>query len=220
MISEYFPWSDEYSVGIRLIDNDHRELFSVVNDLHALQEEDAPIDQLRDITNRLTRYAQEHFEREEHLMAEYKFPGLNAHRQKHHDFVRMIYAIRKIELECPKRLDLSKLLDFLVGWLRRHILNVDREYITFLSGDYGRRDSDLTRPLLEDAEDAKDGPVSEDVVVTVTVPFSAVSTIRRCARILRLGGDDAGALESLTDPISGMTIDDALEIAKVVLQPS
>ena len=35
-----FEWSQDYAVGIRLIDNDHRGLFETINALHeAVQQE-------------------------------------------------------------------------------------------------------------------------------------------------------------------------------------
>lgn len=217
MSEKYFPWSDEYSVGVKLIDNDHRELFETVNELHAEIESTPSPQKMREITDRLTRYAQEHFEREEHLMAEYHYPHLTQHRQRHHDFIRMVYAIRKIELECPDRLDPQRLLDFLEGWLRRHILKEDKDYVPALRGDYGRRNSDITAPL-KTATDGEENKKDELVTVPVQVPYAAVNVIRRCARLLRLGEAGAKAIEQITDPISGMTTSDALEIAALVLR--
>jgi len=223
MAEPYFPWKDEYSVGIRLIDNDHKELFETVNELHAIIEDDLDWAAIREITNRLVRYVQEHFEREEHLMAEYWYPGLAQHRQLHHNFVRLVFAIRKIEAEAPQRLDPKKLLALLEGWLQRHIMKADREYLPYLRGDYGRRKSDLTLSIAESGkpssamdEDSEDQ--DELTTIPVQVPFSAVNTIRRCARLLRMKEEGADALESLTDPITNMTLDDALVLAKLVVR--
>jgi len=217
MAEDYFPWSDEYSVGVKLIDDDHRELFETVNELHAEIKATPSPRKMREITDRLTRYAQEHFEREEHLMAEYNYPHLIEHRQKHHNFIRMVYAIRKIEAECPDRLDPQRLLVFLEGWLRRHILKEDKAYEPALRGDYGRRKSDITEPL-KTASDGDGKENTELVTVPVQVPFWAVNVIRRCARLLRLGKEGAKAIEEITDPISGMTLDDALQIGELVLR--
>lgn len=214
---DYFSWSEEYAVGVTLIDDDHRQLFETVNELHAEIERTPSPQTMREITNRLTRYAQEHFEREEHLMAEYNYPKLVEHRQKHHEFIRMVHAIRKIELERPGRLDPQRLLVFLEGWLRRHILQADRDYVPALHGGYGRRKSDITTPL-DAAPKTDDKHRGELATVPVQVPFSAVNVIRRCARLLRLGEDAAKAIEEITDPISGMTIDDALAISELVLR--
>ncbi|PIW27316.1 MAG: hypothetical protein COW30_10920 [Rhodospirillales bacterium CG15_BIG_FIL_POST_REV_8_21_14_020_66_15] len=215
----YFPWADRYDTGIQLIDNDHRRLFGIVNELHDLIENGGGPEDLKPITDDLILYTQVHFEREEILMDEYRFPHLQAHRKLHHDFVRMIYGIRKVEAESPEKLDLKKMLVFLEGWLRRHVLKADREYIPYLKGDYGRRKSDLTIPVAKASGLSGETPQEqEEVTVSLKVPYAAVQTLRRCANLLRQGGDHAAPLEALTDPVAAMDIEDALEIAKVVLR--
>ena len=130
----------------------------------------------------------------------------------------MTYAIRKIELECPDRIDPRRLLEFLESWLRHHVLVVDRDYIPTLKGGYGQRKTDITTPLGAAAGD-KQSNAEELVTLPVQVPFSAVNVIRRCARLLRLGEAGAKAIEDITDPISSMTVKDALTIARIVLRP-
>ena len=39
----YFPWSEEYSVHLRVIDNDHKDLVNTVNTLHEAISEGFPI---------------------------------------------------------------------------------------------------------------------------------------------------------------------------------
>ena len=172
-----------------------------------------------EIINRLIRYVKGHFEREELLMAEYKYPGLAKHRKQHQDFVRLIYAIRRIQTECPEKIDPRKLLAITEGWLKQHILKSDRDYISSLKGDFGRRKSDaVDEPSGEAEAKANDSSIEEIVVLSVEVPSSAVAIIRRCARLLRMGGAGAESLAGLADPITSMTSEEALTIGKVVLR--
>lgn len=218
MTQEYIPWSDKYRTGIRLIDTDHRSLFSTVNQMHEKIQANAPMQELQQVTTELLRYANEHFEREEQLMFQYGYPGLTAHRRKHHDFIRMVYAIRKIELDQPERLDFEKLLAFLAGWLKRHVMGIDREYIPYLTGTANRRATDW---LQTSAQKDGDPPQEEDdreVSITLKIKLSSISTLRRCARALNAGGEKAQAIEDITDPIKDIEFDDAIQIAEIVLK--
>jgi len=219
MTNEYFPWSDEYSVGIRIIDNDHRDLFSIVNELHRAIESNSALTVIKDLIDRLIKYVQEHFEREERLMAEYKYPGLADHRNRHQDFVGLIYAIRRIHIESPERLDHTKLLLMLETWLKLHILKSDRKYLPFLKGGFGRRQSDLIKsPVVDDQKNADEIHHDNIVTVNVEVPSSAAATIQRCARFLRAGGENARILGDMSDPNASMDLNEALVIAKDLLK--
>jgi len=214
----FFPWTEEYEIGVKLIDNDHRELFDVVNDLYAAIQNTLTPELLREITDRLARYANEHFEREEHLMAEYRYPKLAEHRRKHYEFIRVVYAVRKIEVECPERLDPRRLLGYLEVWLNRHILEDDKAYIPAIRGGYGRRQSDITTPLKGEEKDGEE-EAEEMVTVPVQVPLSMVPAIRRCALLMREDEEATQALLDIADPISSMTLDEALQAAHIVLFP-
>jgi len=218
MPEDYVPWSDTYRTGIRLIDNDHRSLFSTVNALHEKIENKAPVAELRQVTGELLRYANEHFEREEQLMFQYGYPALSAHRKKHHDFIRMVYAIRKIEHDNPDRLDFDRLLAFLAGWLKRHIMGEDRGYIPYLTGDANRRATDWLHVAADESDGSDDPEHDDEVSVTVKVRLSRIPALRRCARILNAGGEKAEAIETLTDPIKEMDFEDAIRIAEIVLK--
>ncbi len=69
-----FEWSDEYSVGIRMIDYDHRGLFEVLNDLQDAVEHRHGEAEIGHTITYLVHYVQAHFEREERLMREYGRP--------------------------------------------------------------------------------------------------------------------------------------------------
>ena len=59
-----FEWSQDYAVGIRLIDNDHRGLFETINALHEAVQQESGEAEIGNTLNALIRYVQEHFTRE------------------------------------------------------------------------------------------------------------------------------------------------------------
>jgi hemerythrin len=128
----YFPWSNDCSVGIRIIDNDHKDLFGMVNALHVALEGGAPAKNIDSLLAALSRYVEEHFEREEELMAAYNYPGLSAHKAKHKELALDVHALRKAHISHPHRVDRDKFLEYLKNWLSNHILRSDMDYVPYL----------------------------------------------------------------------------------------
>lgn len=221
MSAVMFPWSDAYTTGVRVLDNDHRELFAIVNELHALIERKKTPSrfEIKAIIDSLARYTREHFDREERLLRDYGYPDLDDHIDKHNDFKRLLMAVVKIEVEEPHRIDPRRLLGFLGAWLEHHILKEDRHYIPFLTGKAeGHRRPDPDGHHDDAGNDPFDIGHDEMVTVTVEVPRRGVETIRKSAEMLRNGGDSAHALVNLTHSVTAMTLREALDIAEIVLR--
>lgn len=65
---EAFVWDDSYAVGEVQIDDEHRELVRIVNEVIALSERNAGEAALAPLLDRLVRYAATHFRHEEAFM--------------------------------------------------------------------------------------------------------------------------------------------------------
>ncbi|MFN3309093.1 MAG: bacteriohemerythrin, partial [Anaerolineales bacterium] len=61
-------WSDEFSVNIKEIDNQHRQLIEMVNQLQRAMKEGKGAAALNDILQRLIDYTDYHFSTEERMM--------------------------------------------------------------------------------------------------------------------------------------------------------
>jgi hemerythrin-like metal-binding protein len=72
-------WKDEYSVGNKLLDAQHRRLIELVNRLDG----DEPLDR---VLEELARYADTHFRDEERLLEAVDYPGLDQQRIQHTAF--------------------------------------------------------------------------------------------------------------------------------------
>ncbi len=198
----YFPWSNDYSVGIRIIDNDHKDLFGMVNALHAESKADAPAKNIDNLLAALSRYVEEHFEREEELMAAYNYPGLSAHKLKHKELALDVHALRKAHASQPRRIDRDKLLEYLKNWLSNHIMRSDMDYVPYLRSETGKKATKERRKGADRRKSESSISVEvfddrESVDVVVNVAKENVSALRRCADLLR--GDDelATALKDL-----------------------
>ncbi len=123
-------FTDEYLVGVDLIDGEHRELFRIVdraNHLVKTYNAVSGYDKIIDILNELKAYTIEHFGDEEEYMESIRYEGLDAQKRAHAAFIDKLENIDYNEIENNPQEYLQKLLEFLLGWLINHILYVDKK---------------------------------------------------------------------------------------------
>jgi len=76
---EPIQWSEKFSVGVRVLDQQHQQLIKLLNLLIATQGTiNTRSETISDTLIAMTRYAQAHFQAEEKLMEDYGFPGLES----------------------------------------------------------------------------------------------------------------------------------------------
>ena len=129
------PWSDKYKVGIRVIDNDHRELFDVVNGIAEDVQQNRGGLVIAGKLAVLVRHSVEHFPAEERFMEQAKYPGLARQVAAHERFIR---TLRSFQEQCqtdPDLFDGDKVLSFLKNWLLTHVLKDDLEMVPYLRGE-------------------------------------------------------------------------------------
>ncbi len=126
-------WTDDLSVGVTEIDNQHKELFRRRNDLIAAIASGRGRDELLRLTAFLETYIVTHFGLEEHYMTRFCYPGGTAHRKEHLEFMREFFEIKgKVAGMGPTDELVGRTGDFIIRWLRDHITIVDREFGQFL----------------------------------------------------------------------------------------
>lgn len=126
-------WNDDYSVGVKQIDDDHKKLLEMINKAYASAE--AGVDEditLADLVADMIKYAQDHFATEARLMKEYNYPNATQHQLEHGDFTaRAIVSGGTLSQEWS--LDPIKIFRFLADWLTNHIMKTDKELGKFLN---------------------------------------------------------------------------------------
>jgi len=129
---EAYAFTDEYLTGIGLIDDEHRQLFALVNEVHALINDDLIFDKYDEIMRILTElrnYTEMHFHDEESYMEKINYPEIEAQRRAHNAFIEKLVDINFEELESldnNQQEYLQDVLDFLAKWLVNHILKMDK----------------------------------------------------------------------------------------------
>jgi hemerythrin len=129
---EHVSWSNSYSLGVKLIDDQHKGLIDFVNDLfnNASGNEKRERAYFTEVIQQAVQYIKDHFQAEEKLMLGTKFPGYAEHKKVHDEFTLTVLKAVK-DFEAGKRLVLEKFAYFLKDWILTHIAVMDRQYADY-----------------------------------------------------------------------------------------
>lgn len=119
-------WVAEYSIGNKMIDEQHKVLFSVINEFFAETSKES----VQTVFLQLSEYIKEHFRAEEALLKEIGYPRLSGHIKKHRALVNKFQEIQQ-RLSAYKIDEHHKIALFLYNWLAKHILAEDMDYKSF-----------------------------------------------------------------------------------------
>lgn len=124
-------WHPRYSTGIKLIDEQHQEIFlglaRIKTAVH-MGGEGEDVGALLDYFELLT---QRHFKTEEDFMRLHGYPDYEAHRLEHEAALEGLREIKNRYAALPETLA-NLIVTFVSGWLKHHISEGDFKYVTFL----------------------------------------------------------------------------------------
>lgn len=147
----FVEWNPEFSVGIEKFDDDHRHLFSLLNQLQMSMVGRASNSALNLILRELVWYAQTHFRAEEMLMKRHGYPGLASHRAQHDHFTQQVVQFLD-HFQSGRDEIIVEVSDTLQNWLARHILRSDAAYAKFLQLKDTAEVRNLPQALLSDED--------------------------------------------------------------------
>ena len=121
-------WKDEYSVGVVEIDTQHKQLFSIINDLATLINTSPSKESIGTIVNQILEYKKEHFATEEKYFEQFQYDGAAEHIRQHQLFTKTITSL--VEKYKDDSLTFAfALVDYLEDWLISHLQTYDRKYV-------------------------------------------------------------------------------------------
>jgi len=126
-------WKDEYSVGVASIDKDHKTLITLVN-RYLKESQNKPAILVHRLFRDLENYTDYHFEREEGLMAQCGYEGLEEHKQRHNDIRATLKDFSDKVTGRFSKQDEADLKAFLKSWLLEHVLKEDFKYRAAMAG--------------------------------------------------------------------------------------
>jgi hemerythrin len=129
---ELVVWSDRLTCGIKLIDDQHKVLVDLVNEMfkHVTGNEIQEHDYFNRVIQEVVKYVKIHFATEEKIMTATKFFGYAEHKKEHEKFVLAVVSNIK-DYEAGKRLTLSAFTKFLKDWILSHIAMMDKQYFEY-----------------------------------------------------------------------------------------
>jgi hemerythrin-like metal-binding protein len=141
-------WQNSYSVGVKLIDEQHMELIRLTNKLfyNCMAGLERGNSAFIDTIHEAVDYAGYHFGTEEKVMERINYPDYTRHKQEHIDFVKQV-CVKVDDFASGKMHAPIQFVYFLRDWVLHHIAVCDKKM-----GDYIlalKRNGDLQRMTLK-----------------------------------------------------------------------
>ncbi|WP_298684569.1 bacteriohemerythrin [uncultured Methanomethylovorans sp.] len=80
-------WSEKYSMNIKEIDDQHKKLVEMINELHDTMKQAKSKETSLIVINELVAYTQYHFSTEEKYMKQFGYSDHVSHKKEHEKFV-------------------------------------------------------------------------------------------------------------------------------------
>lgn len=129
----FVEWRDEYSVGIDSIDEQHKRLLNLINQLQTAAHyhtDEAFVDKALD---ELVDYTRTHFSYEEGLLEQNGYSELEPHKMEHQAMIKQVgESIERYKADPDQTIE--DIVQYLKKWLINHINGTDKGYSSFLVG--------------------------------------------------------------------------------------
>ncbi|MGO9567630.1 MAG: bacteriohemerythrin [Desulfomonilaceae bacterium] len=127
-------WTPDLAVNIPAIDDQHKELYSRMNDLCNAIMEGKGRNEVGSFVRYLSEYTTFHFEDEEALMRQHEYPGYDAQSAAHRLFRE---RVRKMAAQADPDVIASDLVVTVVNemknWFSNHIRTMDKQIGDFIA---------------------------------------------------------------------------------------
>lgn len=123
-----YMFTDDCLIGVENLDNEHRELFRIINDVEQLLGNELRADKYDDMVELLKElrdYASYHFHHEEKYMEKIGHPELKLQQAQHLEFVTKMDELYAAVDSRDQNAMLEDMFKYLVTWLYRHIIGSD-----------------------------------------------------------------------------------------------
>ena len=127
----FMKWDEQYAVHIRLIDDQHKRLFDMIEQFYSALQQKETQRAMSELLTGLTEYALYHFHAEERMMSLNNFPLYAVHKSAHEKFIMTVQEF-KDRFDSGKLLIPVEVAQFLKQWLSNHILMTDKYLGRFL----------------------------------------------------------------------------------------
>ncbi|MBL0711429.1 MAG: bacteriohemerythrin, partial [Colwellia sp.] len=125
-------WDEGMSVGIEVIDNDHKQIIAILAKLTSVKHGKADTQEIEAIFLELSTCISEHFAIEEALLEQAEYSDIVAHKESHQAFIDNLPKLKQQWLTHDNLATSESITMFLYQWIIHHILIEDLDYVSSL----------------------------------------------------------------------------------------
>lgn len=118
------PWDESLGIGIDVIDEHHRYLFLLINDLYGVIADRQGAREVVRVVRSLEAYAKVHFLAEEKMMRSYGYAEIDEHIRQHRAFEQSMTAFYE-EMHSNPLVARVDVFSYVCQWLTQHIRKED-----------------------------------------------------------------------------------------------
>lgn len=125
-----YEFKDEYLTGIKMIDDEHRRLFELAEEIYNLKNEEFipdKYDNIRYILEQLREYTLTHFEHEEEYMESIGYNQIFTQKIQHNELREQINNWNLEDIDENQDGMIDEILKVVTEWLSDHILYLDKK---------------------------------------------------------------------------------------------
>ena len=146
-------WSSTFSCGIKIIDDQHKHLIDVVNDLinHVPGTDEEEAAYVSKVFKDVITYVKVHFDTEEKIMKTTEYAGYAEHKAAHDNFILTVAGFMK-NISAGNRLTLMTISKYLRDWILSHVGVMDKQYFDYFMKDAVRKKVENLKLPAQDME--------------------------------------------------------------------
>lgn len=118
-------WREEMSIGNDLIDQDHRYLICLFNSIEFSLSHEKKDELLPEFFKQLVDYTIYHFDREEKIQINMKYPGHYEHKKEHQEIIAQLKEVND-ELQGDQPEYRKDLINLIRKWVVEHLIVADK----------------------------------------------------------------------------------------------
>ena len=124
-------WKESFGSGFPPIDDQHKQLISLINELFGRLAENCPVEDVRYYLSHIHELIDFHFREEEAVMRQCQYAGYARHKADHDRLLQEIGDIRRTlteESDSPQQAALAKTIE---DWFSIHFRSYDKAFHEF-----------------------------------------------------------------------------------------
>jgi hemerythrin len=120
-------WKDEYSVNVKELDDQHKNLIEIINNLIEVINAATKEETIVNIITKIVKYKAVHFATEEKYFHQFNYEGTVEHETAHQLFNKKVQEIQAKNKGNVVAFAYT-LVDYLEDWLLDHLVTMDQKY--------------------------------------------------------------------------------------------